>query len=335
MYSLGELADRLGLTVTGDASAPIAGLASLENAQPEHLSFLADARHQQHLSTTRAGAVILMADSAAQCPVPHLVSENPYLSMAQATACFAPRSTTPVGRHASACISEDAQVDASAAIAPQVIVEAGAVIGAGVVLEAGVYVGAGATVGEGTRLHPQVVVYAGVAIGRYCTIHSHAVLGADGFGFARGEDGWHKIHQLGGVTLGDRVEVGAGSTIDRGTLDDTIIASGVIIDNQVQIAHNCRIGENTAIAGCVGLAGSTVIGANCTLAGGVGVVGHVEICDNVHVTGMTMVTRSITEPGSYSAGTQMTLTKDWKRNAVRFSQLEHIHQRLTALEKKG
>jgi UDP-3-O-[3-hydroxymyristoyl] glucosamine N-acyltransferase len=163
-------------------------------------------------------------------------------------------------------------------------------------------------------------------------IHAQAVLGSDGFGFAPGPDGWEKIHQLGGVRVGDRVEIGAGTTVDRGTLDHTVIEDGVIIDNLVQIAHNCRIGQNTAIAGCTGLAGSTIIGANCTLAGGVGVVGHVEICDDVHVTGMTMVTRSITEPGSYSSGTPMSGTRQWKRNAVRFSQLDSIQQRLAALE---
>ena len=165
-------------------------------------------------------------------------------------------------------------------------------------------------------------------------IHSHSVIGADGFGFALGPEGWEKIVQSGGVRIGDRVEIGACTSVDRGTLEHTVIADGVIIDNQVQIAHNCRIGKNTAIAGCTGLAGSTIIGANCTLAGGVGVVGHVEICDNVHVTGMTMVTRSITEPGSYSSGTPMTATRDWKRNAVRFSQLDSLQQRLASLEKQ-
>jgi UDP-3-O-[3-hydroxymyristoyl] glucosamine N-acyltransferase len=166
-------------------------------------------------------------------------------------------------------------------------------------------------------------------------VHAQAVLGADGFGYAPGPEGWEKIAQLGGVRIGDKVEIGACTTVDRGTLGHTVIADGAILDNLVQVAHNCVIGKNTAIAGCTGLAGSTIIGADCTLAGGVGVVGHVEICDNVHVTGMTMVTRSITEPGSYSSGTTMTGTRDWKRNAVRFSQLESIQKRLSALERKG
>ena len=232
-------------------------------------------------------------------------------------------------------LSGEAEVHPSASIGPNAVVEAGAVLGAAVVLGAGVYVGHNSRLGAGSRILPHAVIYHDVHLGEYCVIHAQAVLGADGFGFASGPDGWEKVCQLGGVRLGDRVEIGAGTTVDRGTLGHTIIEDGVIIDNQVQIGHNCRIGKNTAIAGCTGLAGSTTIGSNCTLAGGVGVVGHVEICDNVHVTGMTMVTKSITRPGSFSSGTPMTSTRDWKRNAVRFSQLESLQQRLAVLESKG
>ena len=201
-------------------------------------------------------------------------------------------------------------------------------------LGANAYLGHDSHLGAGTLVHPNAVIYYDVRIGENCVVHSQTVLGADGFGFAPGPQGWEKISQLGGVRVGDGVEIGACTTIDRGALDHTIIEDGAIIDNLVQIAHNCRIGKNTAIAGCTGLAGSTIIGANCTLAGGVGVVGHVEICDNVHVTGMTMVTKSITEPGSYSSGTPMTATNEWKRSAVRFSQLDSIQHRLVALEKQ-
>jgi len=236
--------------------------------------------------------------------------------------------------HASAVVSPDAEVDPTAAIGPHVVIEAGAVIGPHVVLGAGVYVGQQSHLGTATRIYPHVAIYHDVHIGEYCVVHSQAVLGADGFGFAPGPDGWEKICQLGGVRIGDRVEMGACTTVDRGTLDHTVIADGAIIDNLVQIAHNCRIGRNTAIAGCAGLAGSSIIGDNCTLSGGVGVVGHLEICDNVHITGMSMVTKSIREPGSYSSGTPLSATRDWKRNAVRFSQLESIQKRLAGLEKK-
>ena len=214
------------------------------------------------------------------------------------------------------------------------VIDAGADIGPNVVLGANCVIGERCRIGAGTRLHASVVLYRDVTIGEHCTLHANAVLGADGFGFAPSPEGWQKIHQLGGVRIGNRVEIGACTTIDRGALEDTVVEDGAIIDNLVQIAHNCHIGKNTAIAGCTGLAGSTIIGANCTLAGGVGVVGHVEICDNVHITGMTMVTKSITEPGSYSSGTPMASTRDWKRSAVRFAQLDSIQKRLAGLEKQ-
>jgi UDP-3-O-[3-hydroxymyristoyl] glucosamine N-acyltransferase len=207
-------------------------------------------------------------------------------------------------------------------------------VAAGAVVGANVYLGHNSRLGAATRVFPGAVIYHDVHVGENCVIHSQAVLGADGFGFAPGPSGWEKICQLGGVRIGDGVEIGACTTVDRGALDHTVIEDGAIIDNLVQIAHNCRIGKNTAIAGCTGLAGSTIIGANCTLAGGVGVVGHVEICDDVHVTGMTMVTKSITQPGSYSSGTPMARTGNWKRSAVRFSQLESIQKRLAAVERR-
>jgi len=332
VYSLGELADHLGLRFSGEATTTLSGLASLQHAGPTELSFLADARHNAFLATTGAAAVILRPETAVQCPTAYLESPDPYLSIAQASALFAPRAALAPGCHSSAVVSEGAVVSPGATIGPQVVIEKGAVIEEGVVLEAGVFVGTGSVIGTGSHLHPHVVVYHDVCIGSDCVVHSQSVLGAEGFGFARSAQGWHKQPQLGGVTIGHRVEIGACTTIDRGTFEDTVIADGVIIDNQVQVAHNCRIGQNTAIAGCVGLAGSTVIGANCTLAGGVGVVGHLEICDDVHVTSMTMVTRSIVEPGTYSGGTPMSPTADWKRSAVRFSQLERMHTRLSALE---
>ena len=316
MFLLAELADRYGLEFTGEEGKSVTGIATLAEAGPEELAFLANRKYLAQLAATRAAAVILTPDLAARCPVACLV-------------------TPPPGVHPTAVLSGEAEVHPSASIGPNAVVEAGAVLGAAVVLGAGVYVGHNSRLGAGSRILPHAVIYHDVHLGEYCVIHAQAVLGADGFGFASGPDGWEKVCQLGGVRLGDRVEIGAGTTVDRGTLGHTIIEDGVIIDNQVQIGHNCRIGKNTAIAGCTGLAGSTTIGSNCTLAGGVGVVGHVEICDNVHVTGMTMVTKSITRPGSFSSGTPMTSTRDWKRNAVRFSQLESLQQRLAVLESKG
>lgn len=333
MLTLGALADELGVTLRGDPAQAITGLATLASAGPQQVSFLANRRYLPQLRDTRAAAVILRPDMAAECPVASLEAADPYLAFARASALFTTAPSPEPGVHPSAVVAADAEVHPTASIGPQAVIGAGARIEAGVVIGAHCHVGARCVIGEGSQLHPAVVLYHDVKLGKRCTVHSQAVLGADGFGFAPGPGGWEKIHQLGGVTLGDGVEVGACTTIDRGALEDTVLEDGVIVDNLVQIAHNCHIGKNTAIAGCTGLAGSTIIGANCTLAGGVGVVGHVEICDNVHITGMTMVTRSITEPGSYSSGTPMSDTRDWKRNAVRFAQLDRIQKRLAALEK--
>lgn len=332
MLTLGELSEKLGLAFSGDAQRRINGLATLSAAGPDQLAFLAQRRYLSQLAETRAGAVIVPPDLADQCPVDYLVADDPYLCFARVSGLFDRAPVPSAGIHPAATVAADAQVDPGAAIGPNAVIEAGAFIGPGAIIGANVYIGQNSRVGAGTRVHPNAVLYHDVRVGEHCTIHSQAVLGGDGFGFAPGPGGWEKIHQLGGVTLGDRVEVGACTTIDRGAIEDTVIEDGAIIDNLVQIAHNCRIGKNTAIAGCTGLAGSTIIGANCTLAGGVGVVGHVEICDNVHVTGMTMVTKSITEPGSYSSGTPMSTTRDWKRSAVRFAQLDAIQRRLVAVE---
>lgn len=334
MYSLEELADRLDLTFSGDAQRTISGLASLTQAGPNDLAFLADKKYLPQLASTRAGAVILHTDFVKQCPTACLICPSPYLYFARASRLLNQTPAAQSGVHPTAVVSDRARVHTSASVGPHAVIEAGAVLAADVVVGAGVYLGRDSHLGVATRVYPNAVIYHDVRIGAHCVIHSQAVLGADGFGFAPGPEGWEKIYHSGGVRIGDGVEIGAGTTVDRGALEHTVLEDGVIIDNQVQIAHNCHIGKNTAIAGCAGLAGSTIIGANCTLAGGVGVVGHVEICDNVHVTGMTMVTRSITEPGSYSSGTPMASTRDWKRSAVRFSQLESIQQRLANLEKQ-
>ena len=334
MYSLEELADRLDLGFSGESQRRITGLASLAEADSGQLAFLASSKHLPQLAGTRAGAVILHPEFVEQCPTGCLITETPYLAYARASQLFDRSPQPQSGVHSTAVVSVDAQVHDSASVGPHAIIEAGAVVSADVRIGAGVYLGHDSRLGTGTCIHPNAVISHNVTMGEGCVIHSQAVLGADGFGFAPGPGGWEKICQLGGVRIGDRVEIGACTTVDRGALEHTVIEDGAIIDNLVQIAHNCRIGKNTAIAGCTGLAGSTIIGANCTLAGGVGVVGHVEICDNVHVTGMTMVTKSITRPGSYSSGTPMTNTGDWKRSAVRFTQLESIQRRLVTLERR-
>jgi UDP-3-O-[3-hydroxymyristoyl] glucosamine N-acyltransferase len=334
VIAVGELAEKLGLEFSGDSTRPVTGVATLIAAQPTDLSFLSDKKYVSQLAGTRAAVVILAPDMVEQCPTVCLISDTPYLSYARASRFFDNAPTQVPGIHPSAVISSAAEIHSTASIGPHVVIESGVRVGANSVVADGVHIGRDSYLGKACRIYPNVTLYHDVHLGDRCVIHAQTVLGADGFGFAQGPQGWEKIHQLGGVRIGDRVEIGASTTVDRGTLDHTVIGDGVIIDNLVQIAHNCRIGKNTAIAACVGLAGSSIIGDNCTLSGGVGVVGHLEICDNVHVTAMSMVTKSIANPGSYSSGTPMSLTRDWRKNAVRFSQLESIQKRLLALENK-
>ncbi|MEQ8516644.1 MAG: UDP-3-O-(3-hydroxymyristoyl)glucosamine N-acyltransferase, partial [Chromatocurvus sp.] len=305
MLTLGEVAARLGFELIGDAATPVTGLAPLASATARDLAFITSRQRLPELRATSAAAVILKPEWQSACPVACLVAADPYLGYARASQLFDDRVAPAGALHATAVIAADVILGERVSIGPGVVIEAGVSIGDDAVVQAGVFIGANTHVGARTRLYPNVVLYHGVRVGDDCHIHAGSVIGADGFGYARGPEGWEKIAQLGGVRLGDRVEVGACSTIDRGALDDTVIDDGVIIDNQVQIAHNCRVGKNTAIAGCVGIAGSTTIGENCTLAGAVGVSGHLDICDNVHLTGQARVTRDILTPGTYSSGTTL------------------------------
>lgn len=332
--TLGALAERLGAELRGPADLPITGLATLQDAGPQQLSFLANAQYRKHLAGCRAGAVLLTAADAEGFAGNALVVANPYLAFAEISHLFDPRPQAPAGVHPSAVIAADAQVDPSASIGPGVVIESGAVIGARVVLGAHCVIGARSTIGEDGWLAPRVTLYHDVRIGRRVVIQSGAVIGGEGFGFASDKGRWMKIAQIGGVTIGDDVEIGANTTIDRGALSDTLIGDGVKLDNQIMIAHNVQVGDHTAMAGCCGISGSTKIGRHCMIAGGVGMVGHIEVCDHVFVTGMTMVTRSITEPGAYSSGTAMQPAAEWKKSAARIRQLDDMAKRLQQLEKQ-
>ncbi len=333
-FTLGELAERLQCELRGDGELSISALAPLPTAQPGHISFLSDKRYRQDLQSSNASAVIVRPELADDVNGACLISDNPYLSYARASQLFDDAIGWGEGIHASAVVPASATVHPSAKIGPNCNIGEQVVIGAGSVIGAGCSIGAETVIGDDCLFQANVTVYHKVRIGNQVTVHSNSVLGADGFGFAPSREGWIKIAQLGSLVVGDRVEIGACTTIDRGALDDTVISDGVIIDNQVMIAHNCRIGENTAIAGCVGIAGSTTVGKNCTIAGGVGLAGHMTIADNVHLTGMTLVTKSITEPGSYSSGTGTMDTRSWRKSAVRFSQLDDLYKRLLELEKR-
>ncbi|MCG8910228.1 UDP-3-O-(3-hydroxymyristoyl)glucosamine N-acyltransferase [Pseudomonas sp. DP-17] len=333
-FTLAELAAQLDAELRGDPAQVISGLATLQDAGAGQLSFLANPQYRKFLEGTQASAVLLTAADAEGFTGNALIVPNPYLAYAGLSHQFDHKPKAPVGIHPTAVVDEGAQVDATASVGPYAVIEAGAQIGANVTIGAHCFVGARSVVGEGGWLAPRVTLYHDVRIGKRVVIQSGAVLGGEGFGFANHKGVWQKIAQIGGVTLGDDVEIGANTTIDRGALSDTLVGNGVKLDNQIMIAHNVQIGDHTAMAGCCGISGSAKIGKHCMLAGGVGLVGHIEICDNVFVTGMTMVTRSITEPGSYSSGTAMQPAAEWKKSAARIRQLDDMARRLQQLEKR-
>ena len=263
-----------------------------------------------------------------------LVVANPYLAYAQLSHLFDRKPKAAPGIHATAQVAGDAEIDPTASIGAFAVIENGARIGADVSIGAHCVVGARCVIGEGGWLAPRVTLYHDVTIGKRVVIQSGAVIGGEGFGFANEKGVWRKIAQIGGVTIGDDVEIGVNTAIDRGALSDTRIADGVKLDNQIQIAHNVQIGDHTAMAACVGISGSTRIGKHCTIAGGVGMVGHIDVCDGVFVSGMTMVTRSITEPGAYSSGTAMQPLGEWRKSAARIRQLDEMAKRLQQVEKR-
>ena len=332
--TLGKLAERSGAGLHGDAALPIEGVCTLQEGRPGCIGFLANPHYRKYLAGTRAAAVILSEEDLPACPVPALVSRNPYATYAKVATLLSPPDATVPGVHPSAVVAADARIDPKASIGPLCVVESGAEIGPGCVIGPGCMIGRGARIGADTRLVASVTLCHGVQLGARCLIHPGAVIGSDGFGIANEGGRWLKVPQLGSVRIGDDVEIGANTSIDRGALDDTVIADGVKLDNQIQVAHNVQIGEHTAIAGCVGISGSARIGAHCMLAGGVGVVGHLEIADGTVVTGMSMVTKSITERGVYSSGLAAMPGEQWNKIVARLRRLDDMARRLQQLERK-
>lgn len=332
-YSLAHLAQYLDAELVGQADYVIHGMATLQSADATHISFVAGPAYRKYLSTTAAGALIIGPDLASGFAGNKLVVTKPYLAYARLSRLFDPRPVTDVGIHPSAIIDSSARLGQDVRIAANVVVGAQVTVGDGAEIGAGSVIGNEVVIGAGSYLAANVTLYHGVIVGRDCILHSGAVIGADGFGFALAGREWAKIYQLGSVILGDRVEIGANTTIDRGALDSTFLDDGVKVDNLVQIGHNVRIGKNTAIAAQAAIAGSTILGENCTIAGCVGISGHLTLTDNVHISAMSMVSGSLRHPGSYSSGTALSTTPEWRKNAVRFRQLENIATRLKKLEK--
>ncbi|MBI2768605.1 MAG: UDP-3-O-(3-hydroxymyristoyl)glucosamine N-acyltransferase [Burkholderiales bacterium] len=317
---LSEIVDALGGELHGSPALRIEGLAPLEAASPAQLSFLANPKYQSQLAQSRAGCVIVgpAAREAALARGACIVADDPYLYFARLTRLWKSRHAAPPGPaiHPSAVIDPDAVIDPSARVGALCVVERGARIGADTELKARVTVGEGCVIGE------------------RCTLHPGAVIGADGFGFAPHQGAWEKIEQLGAVRIGNDVEIGANTCIDRGALADTVIEDGVKLDNLIQVGHNVRIGRNTAIAGCVGIAGSATIGANCTVGGAAMILGHLTLADGVNISAGSFVARSIAKPGLYTGIFPIDDNASWEKNAATLKQLHSLRDRLKALEKK-
>lgn len=333
-YSLQEIADHLGAELRGDPTCRVQRLNTLEQAGEGELSFLASKAYERFLSDTHASAVLLEPRFAADFAGNALVIDNPYVAYARISAWFDRSTQAQDGIHATAVVADSAELADDVSIGPHATIGERVKIGAGASIGPGVSIGNDCTIGSRSRLFSNVSVYHGVSIGCNTTIHSSTVIGADGFGFANDGGKWVKIHQLGGVEIGDNVEIGACTTVDRGALGNTIIEDGVILDNHVQIAHNVRVGENTAMAAYAGIAGSTTIGKNCVFAGQAGAVGHITVGDGVVAMAHCTISKSTSKAGSYSSGLLMYETPVWRRNAVRFGQLDDMARRLKKLEKE-
>jgi len=333
-FSLQELAARVGARLVGDGDCLIERVDTIQEAEAGAICFLANRKYLKHLQATRASAVILQQELADRSPVPVLVSSNPYLDYARISALLNPVPEFRPGIHPSAVVEEGAMVDSGAWIGPCAVVERGSRIEAGVFIGPGCVIGRDCRIGRESRLVARVTLCHGVRLGERVLFHPGAVIGSDGFGLANDQGRWIKVPQIGGVTIGNDVEIGANTTIDRGALRDTCIGDGVKLDNQIQIAHNVRIGEHSAIAGCAGISGSTTIGRHCTVGGGVGIAGHLEIGDNVHLTGQSLVTRSFTEPGAYSGNLPALPNAEWRKAVARIRRLNQMADRIRQLEQR-
>jgi len=330
---LSELADKLSCSLHGE-DCSIESVADINHAAAGDLVFISSSKYKDSLLATGASAVIGKQEWLDGCDLPALITNDPRLAFAKAATLLNPVADKKTGIDASAVISIDALVDSSALVEANAVIKAGVTIAANVVVGAGSVLAENVSIGEGTYLNANVTIYADCKIGSDCILHSGVVIGADGFGFVKDSDAYFKVPQLGCVRIGDNVEIGANTAIDRGALLDTVIGNGVKLDNHIQIGHNVEIGEHTVISACSCIAGTVKIGKFCLFGGSVGIRDNIEITDHVMITGRTLVSHSITKAGSYSSSTPMDETKNWRKNAARFRQLDDIARRLKKLEKK-
>lgn len=333
-FPLGEIAQRFDLALRGDPEVSVDGVCTLVPGRPGGIAYLSDAVYRRGLADTHATAVILSAEHASDCPAAALIAEHPKLAYARVAALFVPPPPSP-GVAESAVVAPDAHVHPAAAIGARVVISAGARVGEGAVLEAGCVIGRDVEVGEDTGIGANAVIGDGVRLGRRVRVEPGAIVGARGFGLAPEDGVWRPIPQLGTVCVGDDVEIGAGCTVDRGTIEDTVLEEGVKLDDQVHIGHNCRIGAHTVIAGCTGVAGSTVIGRHCLIGGGVGISDHITLVDEVMVTAGSHVTDDIREPGVYSSTLRAMPAAEWRKRLALLRRLDRMERRLRRLERGG
>ncbi len=332
-YTLAELTQGLDVSIRGDANCLIEGVCTLQKAQTGRIAFLSNPLYKKYLSNTQASAVILLSDEAQACSVNALISRDPYFTYSQIASFFDDKPKATAGIHSTAVIGQHCQIDPTASIGANCVIGDNVTLSAGVVLGPGCIIGEYSTIGEASCLHANVTLYHKIQVGKRVIIASGTVIGSDGFGIAKHQGVWHKVPQLGRVIIGDDVEIGSNCTIDRGAIEDTMLEKGVKLDNLIQIGHNVQIGEYSALAGCVGVSGSTVIGKNCLIGGGAGFAGHLTIADNVMVTGMTAVTKSIRTPGVYSSGVGGLVTNmEWRKNSARLRRLDQLVERVKSLE---
>ena len=331
--SVAELALQFGCSVVGDPETKVDHVATLRGAGAGALSFLANPRYREYLGQTEATAVVVAEDHAAAAPCTAIVAADPYLTYARMAALLYPLPPAIPGIHPTAVVTPDADVDPQAEVGAHVVIGAGSSIGPFCVVGPGTVVGTGCTLGRGTRLAPNVTLMNNVRLGERCVVHAGAVIGSDGFGIARGPAGWERVPQVGGVEIGNDVDIGACTSIDRGAIEPTRIADGVKLDNQIQIGHNTVIGKHTVMAGMVGIAGSTVIGANCAFGGNSGTTGHVTIADGVVITARCTVTADIDAAGTFGGVFPHDEIRHHQRNVARYRNLDKLAKRVAALEK--
>lgn len=332
--TLGEIVAHLGGELLGDAQTQIDQVAALETAQARNISFFATKRLKKHLDATLAGAVILSRENCEATQKARIICSNPSAYFARVTALLNPLDPAVPGVHPTAVVEQDAVIAASASVGPFVHIGSGARIGERVVIGSGCDIGAKVEIGDDARLYPRVVVYHRCLLGERVIVHSGAVIGADGFGLAQEEGRWLKIPQIGRVVIGNDVEIGANTTIDRGALEDTVIEEGVKLDNLIQVAHNVHIGAHSAMAGCVGIAGSARIGRHCTVGGAGMILGHLQIADNVSVSSGTLITKSINKPGAYTSAMPFSSHELWLKNAAHLRHLDSMADKIRQLEQK-